>query len=188
MNLKKEAIVAVITGTIGSIVAYFIGTLSSGNWLIEFILYFLILILVIIVINVQQPIILMLTRPGNWKIKSNWTSEWSYDKDGKQVVVKDQIQLSQIGSFIFGNGISDEITGGFPLRTTKYRIRGELNQEGVIYGKWENETRSRNYYGVFCLKLTRNGEEMTGRWIGTENSSFHHGNWEWLHKNDAFDR
>lgn len=180
MNLKRDSIVVIITSVLGVVITYFITRLTGENATLQLILYCIILIVIIVVINYQQPITLMFTNPNNWKLQSTWISTWSYRKNGKLINIEDKIKISQIGCYIWGKGISSRINGDFPIKKTKYHLHGKINSEGIFFGEWENSLAGRNYYGTFLLKAERNIQKLQGRWIGVDNTDFNQGEWTWI--------
>lgn len=178
-HMKKEVVLAIITTIIGAMATYFVDYLFANTIFFKLGLYLLLLIIVIVVIFFRKPIALILTKTNKWKLSKIWNSKWSYEKGGKLILVEDVVKLSQRGSYISGRGESIKISEGFPLRQTNYRLKGAINQEGLITGTWENERSGNNYYGTFLLTISRDGKRMNGFWIGTANNGLNQGAWEW---------
>jgi hypothetical protein len=113
------------------------------------------------------------------QLPSHWMSTWEYSHKGKKVKVSDDIELQQIGFYLYGNGTSISVSGPVRFDTFSYKLEGRLNSEGILEGRWQNLDPGRNYYGIFQLRASRNGRHFAGYWIGVDEKGFHTGKWHW---------
>jgi len=133
-------------------------------------------IISLLIINYQQPLRHIFV--GGWKIKKKWKSIWMYSKNGSDLIVEDGIKLHQIGSYVYGRGISNRVEGNYAFPQARYTIAGYINKEGLFTAEWKSMV-SPNYYGVCFLQCSRDGLKMAGHWIGIGNNSINIGNWDW---------
>lgn len=185
MNIKKELLFSIIISIISSLVMLFISLIGNKSSWITISIYIAVLILTIIILNFQQPLIYILSSPGSWILKKNWISNWNYIKNGENVEIQDKITLKQLGTYVYGAGISTQISGKFSFNSAKYIVKGNINREGIINGTWKNINSGRNYYGTFILKCKRNGLVLEGKWTGISDNGINTGNWLWKVNNNA---
>jgi hypothetical protein len=176
MNLKSDITSNIISTSIVGILSYLITNTTNNKCFIT-LLFMALFILGLIIINYRQPLKHMFKKT-DWKIMRKWKSTWKCPKDGNQVIVEDEIILNQVGSYIYGKGISNKIEGDYPFSEARYTITGHVNNEGLFIGEWKS-TKSKNYYGVFFLQCKRSGLKMAGHWIGVGSEAMRLGDWNW---------
>ncbi|MEU9632588.1 hypothetical protein AB0D89_38270 [Streptomyces luteogriseus] len=110
-------------------------------------------------------------RGGEYNVRGRWKSTYSYRSRGNAHVGEQIMQFHQVGRSIYAKNI-----GG----TSPHRHFIKLKIDGsYLTGTWRNVARNANHYGVLQLRITADGTEMIGKWIGFDsNSSIQANSWK----------
>jgi hypothetical protein len=91
-------------------------------------------------------------------IRGTWSSTYDYPSRGAHKTAEQIMSFSQIGKNIHGKNV-----GGHGPH--KHRITLRLDGH-YLTGAWKNTAPGANHHGVLQLRLTADGSEMIGKWIG----------------------
>ncbi|MGW2781601.1 hypothetical protein ACWC3X_10150 [Streptomyces populi] len=102
-------------------------------------------------------------RGGEYDVRGRWASSYNYRSRGAAHVGEQVMQFHQVGRSVYAKNI-----GG----TSPHRHFLKLKIDGsYLTGNWRNMARNANHYGVVQLRITADGTEMIGKWIGFDSSS-----------------
>jgi hypothetical protein len=175
MKLGASLLFNLLAACTGTLLVALLGAVGPHHQARDLVFTLIAFAFVVIVINHQESLLLAVQKSGRWRVPSQVWSTWSYETESGEIMNMDRIELQQIGRLVRGQGSS--IAGVPPEHA--YRIRGSLNPEGILEGRWESAS-GRNYYGSFQLVAQRDGEAYVGRWTGVSRENHvRAGEWEW---------
>ena len=100
------------------------------------------------------------------------TTYWYTEPTRGRVERKDQVRLTQYGSYISGVSEGDD---QFP-----YHLEGKLRGESILSGTWKSRQPHMTYHGTFLLIVSLDGTRMSGRWLGIgSQDQVTHDEWIW---------
>lgn len=100
---------------------------------------------------------------GEYDVRGRWKSTYTYRSRGSSHVGEQIMQFYQVGHSVYAKN-----TGG----SSPHRHFLKLKIDGAfLTGSWRNTARNANHYGVVQLRITADGIEMTGKWVGFDSSS-----------------
>jgi hypothetical protein len=164
---------------LGLIISFLIKSFNAAsfsNWMILFALVLAMLLSLLMV----GPIHLIFRSSGNIKLNNErWHGGWQYLKNGKDVIITEEITFKQYGSFLRGEAKSSKIIGDHPNNSTHYKISARIDRDGTINGHWWNCDRRRRYHGYFQGFFSRDGNTIGGQWVGLDNTRINTGSFKW---------
>ncbi|MGW5234463.1 hypothetical protein ACWEQU_19755 [Streptomyces nodosus] len=102
-------------------------------------------------------------RGDEYNVRGRWKSTYNYRSRGTAYLGEQIMQFHQVGRSVYARNI-----GG----TSPHRHFLKLKIDGsYLTGTWRNVARNANHYGVMQLRITADGTEMIGKWVGFDSNS-----------------
>ena len=177
--MSKDILMAIASALFGALVGYLMGSFDSTDpfsWLIVCSFG----IAATAAVALTGPLRDVLRSPRTTRLAGEWIQEWSYEKGGESVIIKERLAVTQLGSHLSGSTTSLEVAGPFPMRGSTAVFRATVVQEGLIEGTWRSTMEGRNYRGLFAGVVARSGREVTLQWLGLENTGIRKGEGRWI--------
>ena len=121
-------------------------------------------------------------RKNTQDVSGIWYTEWSYSKNSVDVVVHDELNITQDGDELRGMGRSTSIEGPHPFESLTYELKAVILADRTIQGQWWNTNPSRQYKGPFQGIVSPSGREIEAKWIGTSADGNATGVWKWTRR------
>jgi len=176
--MRREVLLVIFSTLLGTAIGYLIQGFdpsSLPHWAVVVVL----ILAALAVLAMLGPIRLLFSRTGpHAQLAGEWRTEWSYEKPEGRVTIRSRMTVRQTGRFITGEGSHSEILGPHQEETVHYRIKGQVNPDGIVEGRWFNTEREQ-YYGHFLGLIPRKADRVEAKWIGTTETTVHGGPWEW---------
>lgn len=133
----------------------------------------------VVTVLINDPLKFLLARviggydPRDTSLRGIWRATYDYPTEGVRKFEEHYFEIKQVLPYVVARTISPA--------PAYYRLRGKLDKDRFLTGRWEEKTPDGRYYhGAFQLAVRPQGKQMHGKWVGfNRHDVVMSGSWNW---------
>jgi hypothetical protein len=176
--MTKDLVLAAVGAILGAAICFGIEKFNPTS-VLDYLWMVLLFLALLACLAFLGPLRLILSASGKLRLSGSWTSNWTYQKQGSAVTVRDDLEISQYGRYLKGKAQSTLVSGSHPFPSLTYRLNGAISPDGVVEGRWWNTNEGRRYRGTFQGQIHPGGKRVDLKWLGIAGDGITSGEWTW---------